>query len=445
MSNLCIQLRWALVCALSIAAWSCQSSMPPSFADTIPARSDAIIAADLDQLLKMAGCGSKGGAITLTKDLQDLLVRIDSNALRGVEAIAQQGSWLDLKNTYACRKSPDLPWVLTAEVKEDVELPPHYITASKSDILDRAFLYRITPDVTLVATEQQAWFISGDSAVARVERLVLSAAESSVGNNPALKDFFDGTPQLKARFKVDGADNPAGDPYDEVRVTLSVRERTLLLNGTSYNKGAAVNPLARLQAIDPEALEWMPNGCVAAIGAGVSPKLLKKLLKLWGGEPKTNLAIEALIAMMDAQGGTVAIGAAPGGSAETIRRLTLRNWMLKAMLPLGEKAEPAAMLINKFIDGLYSETVDDYLAITNYDPEDYPSEYDAWPSTAYGSKALLTATVPYKSQTMKALRFKNGYELRVVAPDSSFNATLRLLGSGDYLLPAIIRDSRQIK
>lgn len=424
---------------------ACGELPTQGYLDSIPAQSSGIVAIDLDQALKMTGCGSKGGVISLTPDLSNLLERVDTNALFFTQAIAAQGHWLDLSQTYALKMPNSSQWIWTAPVREEMSMPSNYSSATKSEILHRAYFYPISSHTTMVAIENQAFFLKPDSAIKRIEELVTMSRTSSLGNNPHLKEFFQGTPQVKARFMINQNDNPAGQPFDEIRATLTIRERTLALRAAAYLKSSPVNPISQLLPIDPEALDWMPNGCIAAAAIGVSPQVLLDASKMVHNmQPNTHLALNTLIAMLDAHGGTISLGAAPGGNAETIKNLTLENWQLKSMLPMGEKAEPAAMIIDKFVEGLYSETVDDYLAITNYNPEDYPSEYDAWPATVFGAKALLTATIPYKSQTMKALKFKNGYEFKIVAADSMAQTTLRLLGTGDYLAPAMVRDALQI-
>lgn len=434
-------MRLMLTVVAAVALTGCKGPRQRSLLDTIPASATMVAQVDLDQLLKMAACGSQDGAITLTSDINTLLARADSSALALLQSAAEMGYCLDLQQLFVFRYDGQL--ILTAPRKAETVLQGD-VDRVKIVTLGSTLSSELPYGTTVLATPHQGWIALGkaqrvsdlvDKAVADADIEPLTARTSIVAY---LTAPFTGKIYVDVPKEYD---NPFGQNAAAMMAHIQVRDRSIEWAAEFVGKGTAGCPFSELAPIDAATLEEMPAGAIAYVAIGLGPNTISRLGPLRKRLPfTTQLAVDAIVALSDPEGGTMAIGAAPGGHAETIKKINLDNWLVRAMLPMGDKAADAAKLINKFApENLYCYALDDALAITSYDAADYPAAAEGM-NPPENARVWVWAQVPYRSQLMKAMKITNGYQFETWATACEVRGELRIMGQAQYILPALIRD-----
>ena len=443
--------RWLCVAVLTATLIGC-NKQPRGFYDAIPADSRLIIRADLSELLKSAGCDSENGRITLTPNVERLCQSFDSVNTILLRSVASMGDVIDLASATAYTANGHAQLVVTASM-----LPEKQFQAESKD-LESTFLgtlqsFDLPDGITLLANEQQAWASHCESF--RLLAILDSALRLPHGNTLAADDrtiaFMDGAERLKARVMLPKVKNMLGDDFDRLYATFVNDDRSMRFRVTAGDEEGAVDPFAYLTSITNEAVLYVPNRMAAGFAVGMKPKAMEVFSALAKPLPLTlRFGLESVLSALDSNGGTFAVVAAPGGNAETIRSMSLQNWLVKAAFPIGEGGEAVSELINKFGKGSLPDgvSIDSYvdegqLFITDY-CDDAVEVEENWPMDCE-AVALLSVTISYKGEVMKALRIKNGYDISVEASDSCAVGTIRLLGPNPYILPAIIQDLAKLR
>ncbi len=418
----------------------CAKPKERGLSETIPAEADCIMQLQLRQLLKMAGCNSQEGRLILTGDIESLISRADPSALALLQSAADMGHCIDLDNAYAFLFQGS--WYLTAPRLEGNPLP---VSGQRTKIATLGSIETIEfpYGTTLVANLQQAWIVTGNQLQVPdlIDQVLTAADRLPLTAKPSILNHLQGPEQIKAYNIIPKEfDNPFGQNAETTLTYIEIKDRALSIRASFLGKGNAGCPFSDLAPINPEVLEEMPAGAVAYLAIGLGPNTIKNLGPLRKRLPfATQLAVDAVVALSDPEGGTLAVGTAPGGNAETIKKISLDNWLVRAMLPMGEKSAEAAKLINKFApDHLYCYALEDALAITSYDVDDYPSQNSIAPPE--NARIWLYVNVPYRSQLMKALGIANGYELELWTTQCEIQGQLKVMGQAQYILPALIHD-----
>jgi len=416
--------------------------------ETVPARARVVASLDLDALLKSAACGSSDGSITLTKDLDRLIALTDSASLPLIKAVALGGNFADLRRVVVIGDTMGV--IVTAPVREELrKLPEEDLNVRSAPTYLSPLLGDIEvinqPDgVSMARSSSQVWWVKDcpmplghvvDYVVGEADRDAVSDHEASVA-------FLQRSAQAKAIVRCAVSHNPLGEPFDAICAEMRLANRSLTMAMWGMFRGEKVSVLADMPAVDPVALTEMPPGMIAYAAAGVNdilPVAIRKMSESW--PLATRIGVGAVIDVMHTDGGTMAVGVAPGGSAESIRRMSLDSWLVKGVMPVDpDKGYDAAELISYLGAGrLYSRADSLYLEVAGYDLDAYEitSQGDI-----YGSpKAVVYASIPYNHQAMKAFRLKNGYTLDFYASDSEATAVLTVHGPASYILPAAISDA----
>ncbi len=430
--------RLMLILMLACLTAGCTHQRRRTLLETIPVASSVIVRSDADRLLKMAGCRSRNGSITLTADIEALLQH-DAQALSLLSECARLGSELDLTGLYAfCY---DSCWVVTAPMKEGAQ------ALLQGDSFKVGSLGRASGmhfgSVSVLATQTQAWLACchGDTLAERLSAIINAADRASVSQYAPVAKFLPNPEALAAGYlALPSARNPLGHDFDALLVSVDGTDRQLTANVRMTRNGCVVNAADSLQPIDDEALAYMPGGAIASFAIGLDKDAIARLMSWARRLPlASQLVVNAISALADPDGGTMALGVAPGGSAETIRSLSVDNWLFKAVLPIEDKSADIANIINHVLnDKLYSESDSAYLAITNYDPEFYPSDHTV--ATMPGALMQARLAIGYRSQVMKAIGLTSGYMFEAWVSDSLLRASVNVQGPSQYLLPSLLRD-----
>ncbi len=439
--SLTILMRFLLAAAVLALVGCTTTTKQRALLDTIPASSEYVAGANLDLLLKMAACPSYGGAITLSSDINHLIAKTDTSALALLQSVAELGYCLDLERAYAFHYSGHL--IFTAPRKNNVDLRGP-VDKMKIVSLGSVETVPLPRGTTLVATHRQGWIASGSpEAVAElIDQAVKAADKSSIASASEVTKLLSGKETLKAYAIIPkDIQNPFGQNATAALLRLDVRDRAIEMQVEFEGEGSSGCPFSELAPIDEGAFFEAPLGAVAYLGIGLGPNTISRLGPLRKRLPFTSqLAVDAVVSLCDPEGGTLSIAAAPGGNAETIKKFNLDNWLVRAWLPMGDKAEDAAKLINKFApENLHCYALDSALAITSYDIDNYPEEEDL-PSPPANARVWVYAQVPYNSPLMRALNLSNGYQLEAYATACEIRTNLRIMGQAQYILPALIRD-----
>ncbi|MCM1451944.1 MAG: hypothetical protein NC102_06775 [Clostridium sp.] len=416
--------------------------------ETVPAKAKIVACVNLDALLKSAACRSNGGRITLTKDIERLVGMADTMALSLLRAVAQSGNVADLSRVVILGDTMGI--MVTAPVREELRMHPEADVRAKdapiymSPLLGEMEVVNSADGVSHARTASQMWWVAdcGLPMGQAVDYVVGAADADPITKHEAAYLFLERAAQCKAIVNCDIPNNPLGEPIEAVYAELRLSDRSISLSMWGLRDGHPAAALRDMPAVDPAALSEMPPGMIAYAAAGVNeilPEAIKQMSETW--PLASRIGVGAVIDVMHTDGGTLAIGAAPGGSAETIRRMDLESWLVKCAIPVDpDKGYDAAELIDFLSGGKLHTRVDSvYLEVGSYDLDAYEVVSQG---EIYGApKAVAYASIPYNHQAMKAFRLKNGYTLDFSATGAEATAVLTVHGPASYILPAMISDA----
>ncbi len=440
MCNWCrARVRPILTLMLAITVVACSETKQRTLLETIPAASSVILRIDADGLLKMAGCQSHNGVIKLTADI-DSLGNFYPDAHQLLRQCASMGPEIDLTSLYVI--CYDSCWVATAPIKDEssrlydgdhrkVKGLGHFFETADGDISMIAFGSQLWMKHKRCNPASSDWLID----------MIHAADKAPVSQCTQVSDFLArGEALVSGYVAVPRVRNPLGQDFNSLLARVEGSDRQLMASVRMMRNGFPVDAVDSLKAIDHEALDYMPAATMASFAIGLGEGAIERLMPWARQFPlASQLAINAVTALADPAGGTMALGIAPGGSAETIKRLTLDNWLFKAVLPIADKGEYIADIINRVInEKLYSESDSAYLAITNYDPDVYPADYQV--PAIPGAMMQARMSIDYNGQVMKAFRLSSGYLAEAWGADSLLFARVRLQGPSQYLLPRLLHD-----
>lgn len=430
-----MQLRTLLLLPLlAVVFCAChrhQVAAPPQpLAATVPAHARVIAKSDLDAALKMADCRSHAGKIQLTPELRRLLARWPGLPL--LEAAANAGDRLNLTEAYWIDLGEGFEPVLTALLRQPIDDQEEMQTDS------------LPGGIALLSDGRQAWLSMADAQALAltVDTIRTRAKERNMLSAQSIEsEFFSQPSTLSAMAKGENVINPLGDAFDAVCVRVDVRDRAISAQARFASAGAWVDATSLMLPIDAEAaLSDLPPGCVMVAAGGATVASICRLLSAIPGLPFDSRFTLSLYARMLAVNGTISLAAAPGGRAETIRDFSLRHWDCRLNIPLESDPVKALDFADSYLpEYLYVVADSQFLYASTYEPGSYDAYSDYSPEIAPTSRLALMARIPYRSETMKALRLRAGYSIDIQA-DSSVTLNLRVLGPADYILPTLISD-----
>lgn len=417
---------------LSLCGCKQQAEMQETkpLAATVPVEAVCVVKADIDATLKMADCKSQGGKIELTPELRKLLR--DWDGLPLLEACAAEGSRLDLTEAYWIDLGHGHVPVITALLKQPTEDQGDMQSECLNDGLawlsdGRQAWLSLADEQTLAATV--------DSILVKAENLNMLSAE---GVEP---QFFARPSSIIVMSRGQAVANPLGDDFDAMLASIDVHDRSIAMQARFVCEGQWVDATSLMQPIDAAAaFADQPPGCVAVGAAGITSKVISNTLStIYSNRQDCRLTLSVFARSLHIKG-TASLAVAPGGRAETLCDFNSRHWDARLNLPINGNPVKALDLADRIMsDNSYAEADSQFLYLSTYEPGTYESQTNFAPSLEPGCRLAVAARIPYKSETMKALRLRAGYSIDLQA-DSSLRLSLRLLGPADYILPALIED-----
>lgn len=425
MRNVKSKLGRAMLLGMIVAFAACHADNEIAPLDSIPASATLIAQADLDALLKMAGCQSRYGSLQFTPELEKVLAHALGEAdMTVIRRTAEAGDCADLRDAYIFTL-PGIDGLITL-----------------STLKDRAQWHDLHTDgVSMTVKGSQLWVsrtpISPDSIVA-------IAADSPAAASSIIARALSAQGVIKGRVLSSAmTENPLGDNFDAVTFAFSASDRSISASCMAAANDTAVNPFSLLEQIDHDRLATMPTIPALCIAAGLTHGAIDAVTEMLKPARLTHkIALKMLLACLSPAGGTFTLQAAPGGNAETIRDISPDNWIVKAELPMdGDDSHAMLALLASQIPGFEAESSDTTLSLSNYDTDDDTVEYSyQWDFVPAECQAAVAASIPYQSELMKAAGLHNGYMARIGAADSTLNASLKISGDARYIIPALISE-----
>lgn len=404
-----------LIATLSLLLLSCsqrETAIDSSLLNAVPADAPAVVvadlylcAADMGMRLTSEGLinseGERANLKILPKQISDPLI-----------ALAQRRHAVDLSHVAAFTDSVTGALIFTAmridgaELAEEVEKSP----------------------VAIFANDHRIWVTSKPFVKETLDSVLERAERSSIAQIKKDSEFFSSYRPVKAALRVPAFKNVAGDDFTSVYITTQIEENSLSLRlAYADSTGADVDPFNRLSAIDENVYSYLPPATAATLSLGADRHTFRSILSNYGGFLPLNqrMAAELSSGFLCDSTSTLAVGFAPGGSAETIADFSLGTWVFTALLPIEiDRTEDFIDIIDKLSQGsLQCDIAGAYLAVSNASLDQVASgdDYGTVPSN---SQIRFQAVVPYRSELMKALSLRRGLSLE--ADCSHGHTTIRL-------------------
>lgn len=429
--------RNLLLLSLAIIFTACSRSGQPadaSLLSTIPADAPTVVVADLYTCV--AGMGlrvSSAGPINASGRDADLSI-LPKSVAGPLSALARRRHCADLSHVAVFVDSASGALVFTA------------LRISGTEIEDEPEKSR----VAVLYDDNSLWVAAKPFDRDMLDSIRLRAAARSLADLPDDREFFTSYRPLRAMKRVPQFRNVAGEDFSTVYLSSRIDDTSLSLHLTYADSlGHKADPFARLSPIDDNVYSYLPHATVATFALGADRHTFRSILSNYGGimPLRQRMAAELSSGFLCDSASTIAVGFAPGGSAETIADFSLDTWVFTALLPIEiDRTEDFIDIIDKLTQGaLQCDIAGAYLAVSNASLDQVASgdDFGTAPSSA---TVRLQAVVPYRGELMKALGLKRGLSLEAEAVEGTTSVRISVLGGdeppGEILLSLLTVLSR---
>ncbi len=296
--------------------------------------------------------------------------------------------------------------------------------------------------VAILYDDSRLWVAAKPFTEEMLDSIRLRAARRSVADIPDRREFFAAYRPLRAIQQLPHFKNVAGEDFSSVALATRFDPSSVTLTLTYADSlGRPANPFSRLSPIDDNAYAYLPQATLATLALGADRHTFRSILSNYGGimPLRQRMAAELSSGFLSDSASTIAVGFAPGGSAETIASFSLDTWVFTALLPIEiDRTEDFIDIIDKLTQGaLQCDIAGAYLAVSNASLDQVASgdDFGTAPSEA---TMRLQAVVPYRSELMKALGLRAGLSLEAETVEGTTTIRLTTLGSDSPPLPVLL-------
>lgn len=400
--------------------------------DAVPASAGTVIVADLYECAAHIGLRiSSEGLVSDDGENADLDA-LPRNISEPVALLARNRHSIDLSHVAIFSDSDSKSIIFTAMRIAGTEL---------NDIPDDS-------RVAFFSDDSRVWVAAKPFDAASLDSVTAHASALAIADIKNDREFFSSYQPMRARVSVPEFRNEAGDDFSFVYASSRVDEDNITIRlSFTDSLGTRVDPFSRLSPIDENVYSYLPQATLATIAIGADRNTFRSILSNYGGfiPLRQRMAAELSSGFLCDSAATLAVGFAPGGSAETISNFTLDTWVFTALLPIDiDRTEDFMDIIDKITRGaLLCDIAGPYLAVSNASLETVASgdDYGTIPSE---SRIRIQAVVPYRSELMKALKLKRGASLDIDASKAEVTIRFSALGGegapGELFAPVFTKN-----
>lgn len=411
-----------LIAAIALMLVSCNRSGLPtdsSLLSSVPADTRAVAVADLYACAREVGLRiSSEGLLDATSSEADLSF-VPRNVTEPIKALARRRHWVDLSHVAIFADSATGAIVFTAMRIDGAE------TTDENE----------NPHVAVFVDDNRLWVASKPFDAADLDSIAARASRRSVADIRPFSDFLSSYRPVRAALRPEPFRNVAGDDFTTIFLAAKSEGNMLSVDITYADSlGNKVDPFSRLSGIDENVYSYLPQATVATLAIGADRHTFRSILSNYGGviPLRQRMAAELSSGFLCDSASTIAVGFAPGGSAETISDFSLKTWVFTALLPIEiDRTEDFIDIIDILTQGsLQCDIAGPYLAVSNASLEQVASgdDYGTVPSP---SLMRLQGYIPYRSELMKALRLDFGLSLDADCTGGKTSIRLSTLGGED--------------
>jgi len=431
---------YCLLFVLSIISAGCgrhQKKVHSGLLDAVPAEAQTIIVADLYECAAHIGLRIASEGIVSDDGKNADLEALPRNISGPIALLAQYRHSVDLSHVAIFSDSASQSVIFTAMRIAGTEL---------NDLPD-------DPQVALFSDDSRVWVAAKPFDAASLDSIKAHASVLAIADCRSDCEFFSDYQPVRARVSVPEFRNEAGDDFSFVYASSRVDENNITVRlSFTDSLGSKADPFSRLSPIDENVYSYLPTATLATVAIGADRNTFRSILSNYGGfiPLRQRMAAELSSGFLCDSAATLAVGFAPGGSAETISDFSLDTWVFTSLLPIDiDRTEDFIDIIDKITRGaLLCDIAGPYLAVSNSSLEMVASG-DDYGTTPSESKIRLQAVVPYRSELMKALKLEQGMSLDIDASHAEVTIRFSALGGdgapGESFAPVFTKNSLKKK
>lgn len=465
-------MRWLYAtacCAILLVVGACSQEVKTSLLDTVPSSAPVVAVADVELLLKRAGCSFDGGTVQLSPQLRkiaDTPAESSSAVAASLRIFADLYGAVDLSEVVFVgidpgQNSNDTFFTFMVSDKGAVVAKMEALGV-KDTATEPDYQVYAGDEWTLAMHGDQGWLISAgtDSDKAR-SYFTAPDRKESIGAQTGIVDFLNTDNAINVAVSIN-SDNDGRRACVGVKVEDTVMGMSMQLVAPD---GSVSDFAAPLQEVSTDFLRYVPASYIGAAAIGFTPDFdwsaLGSLAALVGGRDVSTM-MQMAIPFLSKIDGTLAVAAGPAGGAPAIADINLRTWNLMVMahmqqadvdatlaqiaamapqigaVPVKMESNPLGLSAWRMPDGteLYAGNVDGCLTLSNREP--VADGENSMTDTFLSQRAAMAVNIPAGSEVVKAFNLPWGFNVSMQCGKSQIDVRFSLNGTDRSVFQALL-------
>ncbi len=449
----------AAILILAVSVFSGCNKAERTLIETIPGNSGFVGIANLEKILKNAGCRFNDGRITLSEDLLVIRNYLPTDISDAIDILSAASTTVDLSHVVAFGK--DAENIIVTFPITDIEMFSNVMISMRGTKEKNGDLisYRFN-GFTVVTDGNQGW-VANDTY--QVTDALKEASGNHIGKFSEIVNFIE-NPGNAVSLAINTHSNLL--PYNLNGVTQTVEDawicNSLTLNdniiGTETTiigrNGTVVDFTPYISTIDTDFLRYVPDNSQAAIAIG-QIKNLDGIINTLSGFIPAQQSIAAVLPYLKSIDGTIAGALNPSAGSTFLADISPKTWDMTLMVRMQQSDINAlSSLIGMYgspskkgsdenewntvnlsgIDINYGSFDGYFIASTR---EISGNRNNSFTQAFSGKLAAAVIDIPYNSETMKAFNLPYGFYFTIGIENSAIKARFRFNGTNDAVLTTI--------
>lgn len=453
-------IRFCLLTFAAIAA-SC-SDDDKDILTTVPEDSDLVIVANVDKIVKNAGCKVVNGVVTLSPDLQALADRLDSHGRAAVNQLVAAASMIDTERVilFSDGTSPILTFKI---VRKDV-FESTVKARAKSRYEESGVTYYFFGDITLAIEGNQGWFAESDECI---KQAFIAQNRGCITANPVVYEFLGGGATIAMMNTSQSHDRRSRNREFKFFLTkLDVSDNTISGEITAYDKTGEKFDWSQVFApIDRDITKYIPDNSEAVLVFGkiaATNENIDLIAETTGLNKHINGYEKAIVkGIGDYLTGSTAIAVAPFGEGYKLYRdptawdctlvtsltsdcvstiesfISLYSFMGRADIIEDDMTSQNCIELHDYGDiQIFYGPFEQYYIGSTRPINDSNSRFDV--TGTDDTYVLLRADVPFNSRIAKALKIPYGFSFTMALRQDHADYDFYFNGSNTSVLKSLV-------
>lgn len=453
------------LCCIILILSGCSKNHDGNILDTVPADAKAVVTADLDAIVKNAGCKVVNGVVTLSPDLQGLVEKMNNHQQLYVKRIIAIASMVNISHIVFYLDNAGSP-VLTFELTRPELFNVTLSASAKSYDTEGDYTVYKMKEGGIVATNGTQGWIADD--IDTVIRNVNNAQQMPLSTNTAAYEYVNYASTVTCALSISDkiVKDKSGNIYKHICGVLNLTDN--LIEGEFAmidQEGNNFDATPYIEPIDANIAKLIPDNSQLVIASG-KPADMSQILSNATKYADCDMTTAQIINLLgQAINGSMAVAASPAADSQYLFTSPETAWNASAAVQLDSESMEQILSLASLaaLSGgvdIYEDDVtgqqcldyksgrifygsfDDYFAMSTTPIDE--TNTGAYAEQLNGSLFTVIANVPYNSPIVKALNIPYGFTVTANVLTDRTNVAIRINGSNSSILKSAIEMTKSV-